>query len=114
MDIIIDNVESIARDNLANERTLLSWIRTSLGLVTLGLFIMKFSNDIVDHIISMLIIILSTVFACFGLWRFIKLDQLLMKKQYAKSTTIIIIIISTVVMLQTFFIGYAVYQLKLK
>lgn len=32
-----------ARDHLANERTFLAWIRTSLGIVGLGFVVVKFS-----------------------------------------------------------------------
>lgn len=32
-----------ANDHLANERTFLSWIRTSIGIITLGFVVVKFS-----------------------------------------------------------------------
>lgn len=36
---IVENLESTARDHLANERTFLAWIRTALGLVGLGVLL---------------------------------------------------------------------------
>ena len=36
---VVDNRESTARDHLANERTYLAWVRTSLGLVGLGVLL---------------------------------------------------------------------------
>jgi len=36
---LIENRESTARDHLANERTFLAWVRTSLGLVGLGVLL---------------------------------------------------------------------------
>ena len=39
------NQGSMARDHLANERTLLAWVRTSVALLALGIGIAKFSLD---------------------------------------------------------------------
>ena len=36
---VVENLESTARDHLANERTFLAWVRTALGLVGLGVVI---------------------------------------------------------------------------
>ena len=36
---IVENLESTARDHLANERTFLAWVRTALGLVGLGVLL---------------------------------------------------------------------------
>ncbi len=39
MSEVVDNLESTARDHLANERTFLAWVRTALGLVGLGVVV---------------------------------------------------------------------------
>lgn len=39
----MDNLSSKRRDHLANERTFLAWIRTSIGLMAFGFVIEKFS-----------------------------------------------------------------------
>ncbi len=36
---VVENLESTARDHLANERTFLAWVRTALGLVGLGVLL---------------------------------------------------------------------------
>ncbi|GAB5586297.1 hypothetical protein Unana1_01197 [Umbelopsis nana] len=36
---ILENKSSVARDHLANERTFLAWVRTSLSLITVGVAI---------------------------------------------------------------------------
>ncbi|KAI5952603.1 hypothetical protein KGF54_003470 [Candida jiufengensis] len=41
-EIIIENKGSVARDHLANERTLLAWIRTSLIFITFGIGFLQF------------------------------------------------------------------------
>jgi putative membrane protein len=38
---IVENEGSAARDHLANERTLLAWVRTALGLIGLGVLVEK-------------------------------------------------------------------------
>ena len=38
------NTGSIARDNLASERTFLAWTRTGLGFVALGIAVERFSR----------------------------------------------------------------------
>ncbi|KAK9685906.1 hypothetical protein K7432_015325 [Basidiobolus ranarum] len=37
--LLLENKGSVARDHLANERTFLAWIRTSLSLITVGVAI---------------------------------------------------------------------------
>ncbi|KAI8871486.1 hypothetical protein GQ42DRAFT_120719 [Ramicandelaber brevisporus] len=39
--LILENKGSVARDNLANERTFLAWVRTSLALTTVGVAIVQ-------------------------------------------------------------------------
>ena len=41
---IVKNTGSTARDHLANERTLLAWVRTSIAMIALGIAIAKFSH----------------------------------------------------------------------
>jgi uncharacterized membrane protein YidH (DUF202 family) len=41
---VYQNTGSVARDHLASERTFLSWIRTGLGFVALGIAIERFSQ----------------------------------------------------------------------
>ena len=36
---LVENIDSTARDHLANERTFLAWVRTALGLVGLGVLL---------------------------------------------------------------------------
>ena len=41
---VVPNTGSTARDHLANERTLLAWVRTSIAMIALGIAITKFSH----------------------------------------------------------------------
>lgn len=40
-----DNIGSAARDQLANERTFLAWVRTGLGLVGVGVVLAKWVQE---------------------------------------------------------------------
>ncbi|GMI11475.1 hypothetical protein TrVE_jg10553 [Triparma verrucosa] len=42
---VVQNSGSTARDHLANERTLLAWVRTAVALLALGIAIAKFSQS---------------------------------------------------------------------
>ncbi|KAJ2739187.1 hypothetical protein GGI20_006151 [Coemansia sp. BCRC 34301] len=44
----LENKGSVARDHLANERTYLAWVRTSLSLVTVGVAIRQLYRVAVD------------------------------------------------------------------
>ncbi|KAL0080130.1 hypothetical protein J3Q64DRAFT_1624149, partial [Phycomyces blakesleeanus] len=37
--VLLENTASVARDHLANERTFLAWLRTSLSMITVGVAI---------------------------------------------------------------------------
>ncbi|KAI9488134.1 hypothetical protein BDB00DRAFT_773091 [Zychaea mexicana] len=41
---LLENKAAVARDHLANERTFLAWLRTSLSLVTVGVAITQLYN----------------------------------------------------------------------
>lgn len=41
---LLKNTGSVARDHLASERTLLSWLRTGLGFIALGIGVERFSK----------------------------------------------------------------------
>lgn len=49
---LVDNIDSTARDHLANERTFLAWVRTALGLVGLGVLLERLGAG-TDQVIAM-------------------------------------------------------------
>ena len=42
--LVLKNTGSVARDHLASERTFLSWLRTGLGFIALGIAMERFSQ----------------------------------------------------------------------
>lgn len=58
---VVENLESTARDHLANERTFLAWVRTALGLVGLGVVIERLAAGG-----ERLGVVAGVAFICFG------------------------------------------------
>ncbi|MCJ1408507.1 hypothetical protein MMC19_002582 [Ptychographa xylographoides] len=52
---IYKNTGSIARDHLASERTFLTWLRTGLGFIALGIAVERFSRFEVSHLSSQVV-----------------------------------------------------------
>ncbi len=51
-DVVLASEGSVARDHLANERTFLSWLRTSVSMIGLGIALAKFSVGEKEGIVS--------------------------------------------------------------
>ena len=57
---VVPNTGASARDYLANERTLLAWVRTAVSMIALGIALAKISEDAPGKIVG-------AVLACFGI-----------------------------------------------
>jgi len=115
--LTLENKASVARDHLANERTFLAWLRTSLSFISIGIAItqlFRLSKTSVNQtneydkggkLLGIAFIILGIVFLSFGIARYFH-SQYLMTKGYfpASRGSVIIGAILTVVVLATFFI----------
>ncbi|RGB31090.1 hypothetical protein C1646_709954 [Rhizophagus diaphanus] len=117
--LTLENKASVARDHLANERTFLAWLRTSLSFISIGIAITqlfrltKISGD--DQraneynkegkILGIIFIILGIVFLSFGITRYFHSQYLMTKGHFPASRgSIIIGTILTILVLATFFI----------
>lgn len=117
LQIILKNKSSVARDHMANERTLLAWIRTSLTFLTFGIGFLQFyrieiktpnyqiNNEllIIEKLtkpIGLICIILSILTLSFGTFRYFQVQNSLMIDNYpATRLTIIILIMFNLSML---------------
>ncbi|KAI3406528.1 hypothetical protein KGF56_000660 [Candida oxycetoniae] len=109
--IVIPNKGSVARDHLANERTLLAWTLTSVTFLTLGIGFMQFfrieqksqckdiatvipisksiyDKDVVATVLSLcrpiggMCIIMGMLTLFFGSFRYFQVQNMLMKDEF--------------------------------
>ncbi|KAI8081658.1 uncharacterized protein BX664DRAFT_340943 [Halteromyces radiatus] len=91
--ILLENKASVARDHLANERTFLAWLRTSLALITVGVAITQLyhlnpspsSNDITGRALGGTFVALSIVFLYFANARYFHAQFALTQGQFPAS-----------------------------
>lgn len=70
----MQNQGSLARDLLANERTFLAWLRTSLNTAALGIVLAKLADEFPLYenfakTIGAILIVLGMLFMLTGVWR---------------------------------------------
>jgi putative membrane protein len=82
---VVENRESTARDHLANERTLLAWVRTALGLMGLGVMVAKFvqTEGPSAELVGMAFVGFGALMLLYGLYRYFRITSLLMQGKYA-------------------------------
>lgn len=88
---IVDNTGSVARDNLANERTFLSWLRTGVTLMGVGTALVKFNAIIPGIIFNImgLIFIISANYRYYEVLDALKKDKFVINSQGIMIITII-------------------------
>lgn len=117
--LILENKGSVARDHMANERTFLAWLRTSLTFVTIGIGVaqlfrleeksslvningvtIKLTNDEKSSIIrnlgkplSILSILLGILTLLIGIFRFYQTQKLLVRDVYPATRVGVMIIV---------------------
>jgi len=64
-----DRVDVDTRFLLANERTVLAWVRTGLSLIALGLAVLQFGTDLQSRVPLGLVLILAGSLASLAGWR---------------------------------------------
>ncbi|KAI8326054.1 hypothetical protein GQ54DRAFT_250368, partial [Martensiomyces pterosporus] len=105
----LENKGSVARDHLANERTYLAWIRTSLSMVTVGVAIRQLyrvsidlGNDdgasaqhtaqddpIAGKVLGVSFVLLGMVFVVMGLYRYFSSQVLMTKGRFPVSRAMV-------------------------
>lgn len=84
---VVQNIESTARDHLANERTFLAWVRTALAVVGLGVLVGKLieSSGVVAEILGLLMIAFGAGMLIYGITRFERVTNLLDEQKFASA-----------------------------
>ncbi|KAJ2076777.1 hypothetical protein H4R24_005517 [Coemansia sp. RSA 988] len=104
----LENKGSVARDHLANERTYLAWIRTSLSMVTVGVAIRQLyrmtidlgddndslatnatSDPLAGKVLGVCFVALGMVFVFVGLYRYFHSQLLMTKGKFPVSRTMV-------------------------
>jgi putative membrane protein len=72
--------EAAVRDHLANERTLLAWQRTALGVIAIGFLLDRFALDdggstLAGSIAGIALVILGAAVSAVGAYRFMRTER---------------------------------------
>lgn len=86
---IIENSDSTARDHLANERTYLAWIRTSLSLIAASIAILSWGNGEMGYVIGFL----GVVSFATSTWRYFHIQHLLLEGEFEPNVFSIVLIV---------------------
>lgn len=106
MEDLIPDRKGSATDHLANERTLLAWVRTSVGIMAFGFVVVKFSLFVrqisaafgkplntpqtgYSHLIGILFVGLGALTIAFSYFRYINTKRQLDSGYYYHSTLLI-------------------------
>ena len=112
-----------ADDYLANERTLLAWIRTSIGIMVFGFVVVKFSlfikqmslllgdKSLSQHkeysgILGIALVALGAITTLLAYIRYRKTEKQLNEGNYKHSSSLIVIIIASIFLVSMLLIFY--------
>ena len=114
-----------AGDHLANERTYLAWIRTSIGIMAFGFVVVKFSlfikqlslivgkKDILPQkgyssIAGIILVLVGALTALLSYLRYKRTEKQLREGGYRNSSLLIKLLTSFILVVSLFLIGYLV------
>jgi putative membrane protein len=120
-----ENTKGSATDHLANERTFLAWIRTSIGIMAFGFVVVKFSlfvkqialllnkQDPVhvkgySAILGIVLVFVGTVTAVLAYIRYKNVEKQLEEGNYQHSSFLLTIITSLIFLVSAFLIVYLI------
>ncbi|HVI01840.1 MAG TPA: DUF202 domain-containing protein [Enhygromyxa sp.] len=81
---VIANVDSTARDHLANERTFLAWVRTALGFIGLGVVIAKLveSTALLVELTGFMLVTYGAIVLIYAIVRYERVARLLQRGEF--------------------------------
>lgn len=77
---------SVTRTHLANERTLLAYLSTFLGVMVTGTALIKLTNDRFFPVLGFILLVLSNAIPIIEIYRFIRIRKLIKDKLCIGST----------------------------
>ena len=119
------NNKGAANDHLANERTYLAWIRTSLGIMVFGFVVVKFSlfikqiplllgkADLLPQngyspFLGIVIVLVGAITAILSYIRYRQTEKQLRTGQYEHSTGLITVLTGFILLVSIFLIAYLI------
>ena len=104
-----NNQIASARDHLANERTFLSWIRTSISIMALGLAVVKFSVfENYSNIVGIILVSLGMLTAILPFIGYKNSEKQLNKGFYKHSSLLVTILTSFIFLVSVLLLVYIV------
>jgi inner membrane protein YidH len=72
--------EAAVRDHLANERTLLAWQRTALGVIAIGFLVDRFALEdggptLTGSVVGVGLVLLGAIVSLVGAYRFVRTER---------------------------------------
>lgn len=103
----LENTGAVARDHMANERTFLAWLRTSLSLVTIGIGVvqlLKLKGELEDlaHFakpIGASFVVAGIFTLIMGTLRYFRVQSMLLSSFYPVSQFLVSFLVGTVFLL---------------
>jgi inner membrane protein YidH len=120
-----------ARDHLANERTLLAWIRTSVGIMAFGFVVVKFSLFIKEvslmlgknatslpaqhgysSVIGILLVAVGGIVLLLSYLKYNRTEKQLNNNSFTSSTTLILSLTIIILLISVLLILYLIENLR--
>ncbi|KAM9931771.1 hypothetical protein OXX80_008578 [Metschnikowia pulcherrima] len=109
----LENSGAVARDHMANERTFLAWLRTSLSLVTIGIGIvqlLKLKNESEDlsryaKPLGASFVFIGIITLVMGTLRYFRVQTMLLSSYYPASQFSVTFLVGTVFLLVVVTLG---------
>ncbi|KAM9890296.1 hypothetical protein OXX69_012611 [Metschnikowia pulcherrima] len=109
----LENSGAVARDHMANERTFLAWLRTSLSLVTIGIGIvqlLKLKNESEDlsryaKPLGASFVFIGIMTLVMGTLRYFRVQTMLLSSYYPASQFSVTFLVGTVFLLVVVTLG---------
>jgi putative membrane protein len=109
------------REHLANERTLLSWVRTGVGLISVGIVVERAGafmsagggqSDILSVLFGLVLALLGCLTLILGTLQFLRNRRRISRGEFMPSTVIYLVVTAGSLALGGCFVFYASYVLS--
>ncbi|MFL9843280.1 YidH family protein [Flavobacterium rhizosphaerae] len=119
------NDPELLREHLANERTFLAWLRTSIGIMAFGFVVVKFSlfvkqiafslgtdavvpNRGYSAAIGILLVSVGALMCLFSFIRYKRTEKLIRNRAYRHNSALLIVITAAVLLMSVALILYLI------